>query len=93
MSHITYYDTLPDMNKSSQKKFLGITTLGEKGQIVIPAEARVALKLMKGEKLIVMSAHEDTFIIMKASQFEAMASHFTKHLASVRKFIKKGKKS
>jgi AbrB family looped-hinge helix DNA binding protein len=90
--NITYYDIVPDMNKLSQKKFLGITTLGEKGQMVIPAEARAALKLAKGEKLIVMSAHEDSFIIMKASRFEAMASHFTKHLASMRKLIKKGPK-
>ena len=80
------------MNKQSQKKFLGITTLGEKGQMVIPAEARAALKLVKGEKLIVMGAHENTLIVMKASRFEAMASHFTKHLASVRKLIKKGPK-
>jgi AbrB family looped-hinge helix DNA binding protein len=80
------------MNKQNQKKFLGITTIGEKGQMVIPAEARAALKLVKGEKLIVMSAREDAFIIMKASRFEAMASHFTKHLASVRKLIKKGLK-
>ena len=92
MLDITYYDILPDMNKLSQKKFLGITTLGEKGQMVIPAEARAALKLTKGEKLIVMSAHDDAFIIMKASRFETMASHFTKHLDSMRKLIKKGPK-
>jgi AbrB family looped-hinge helix DNA binding protein len=89
--HFTYYDIVPAMDRSSRnhKKFLGITTLGEKGQMVIPAEARAALKLVKGEKLIVMGAHEDTFVVMKASRFEAMASHFTKHLASVRKLIKK----
>lgn len=80
------------MSASSAKKFIGITTLGEKGQIVIPAEARSAMKLVKGEKLIVMGAHKDTLVIMKASQFEAMAAHFTKHLSSVRKLIKKDRK-
>ena len=80
------------MDKSSHKKFLGITTLGKKGQIVIPAGARAAMKLVKGEKLIVMNAHKDTLVIMKASQFEAMAAHFTKHLTSVRKLIKKDRK-
>jgi AbrB family looped-hinge helix DNA binding protein len=83
------------MDKSSKtnlsKKFLGITTLGGKGQIVIPSEARAIMKLAKGEKLIVMSAHENTLVIIKASRFEAMASHFTKHLASVRKLIKTGR--
>jgi AbrB family looped-hinge helix DNA binding protein len=77
------------MNKSSQKKFIGIATVGEKGQIVIPAEARTAMKLAKGEKLIVMSTHNDTLMIMKASRLEAMASHLTKHLESARKLIKK----
>lgn len=84
-----FYGKIRDMNKSSPKKFLGMTTLGKKGQIVIPAEARVAMKLAEGDRLIVMSAHEDALIIMKASRFETMASHFTEHLASVRKLMKK----
>lgn len=81
------------MNKASNKKFLGITTLGKKGQIVIPAEARTAMKLAEGEKLIVMGAHENALVLMKASHFEAMAAHFIKHLDSVRKLIKKGRRS
>jgi len=83
---------IPDMRNTSQKKFLGITTMGEKGQIVIPVEARKTMNLAKGEKLIVLNAHEHTLVIMKASRFEAMASHFTKHLDSVRKLIKRNKK-
>lgn len=75
------------MGKSSLKEFMGITTLGEKGQIVIPAEARAAMKLVKGEKLIIMNAHQNTLVIMKTSQFKKMAIHFTKHLASARKLI------
>jgi AbrB family looped-hinge helix DNA binding protein len=80
------------MNKSSAKKFLGITTLGKKGQIVIPAEVRAMMKLTEGEKLVIMNAHEGAIVFIKASRFEAMAAHFTKHLASVRKLMKKGKK-
>ena len=37
------------MKTSSRKKILAIATIGEKGQIVIPAEARAAMKLTKGE--------------------------------------------
>ncbi len=80
------------MDKTSYRKFLGITTLGEKGQVVIPAEARAALKLAKGEKLIVLNPHKDTLVLMKASHFEKLAAHLTKHLASVRKSIQKTKK-
>ena len=82
-----------NMKTSNHKKFLGITTVGEKGQIVIPAEARAAMKLAKGEKLIVMGAHENALVLMKATHFETMAAHFTKRLASVRKLIKKGRAS
>lgn len=79
------------MDKQNPKRFLGITTVGEKGQIVIPAEARAALSLAKGEKLIVTSPHGNALVLIKASAFETMAAHFTKHLASVRKMIKKKK--
>ncbi len=77
------------MKTSSKKKILAIATIGEKGQIVIPAEARAAMKLTKGEKLVVMSSHENALVIMKAAKFEAMATHVTENLASIRKLIKK----
>lgn len=77
------------MDKSSKKKILSITTIGEKGQIVIPAEARAAMKLTKGEKLVIMSSHENALVIMKAARFEAMANHITKNLVSMKKLIKK----
>jgi AbrB family looped-hinge helix DNA binding protein len=80
------------MDKPNQKKFLGITTVGEKGQMVIPAEVRAAMKLAKGEKLVVMSSRENAFVVMKASRFETMASRVARHLASVRSLIKKNKK-
>lgn len=34
--------------------FYGAVTIGERGQIVIPAEARAALNLQPGEKLLVL---------------------------------------
>lgn len=34
--------------------FLGSATVGERGQIVIPAEARTALGIKAGDRLIVM---------------------------------------
>lgn len=34
--------------------FYGAVTVGERGQIVIPAEARAALNLQPGEKLLVL---------------------------------------
>jgi len=73
----------------SSKKIIGIATIGKKGQIVIPLEARNLLKLKKGEKLIVMMAHKNSLAIIKSSEFEAIAKSFTKNINLVRKMIKK----
>ena len=72
-----------------RNQFLGITKLGEKGQIVIPAEARDRMKLKKGEKLIVMNPHGNALVLMKASYFETFTKTVTKHLASIQKKISK----
>ena len=76
---------------NEQHKFLGITTLGRKGQVVIPAEARKRMKLKTGEKLMVMMPHGNAIVLMKASQLETFAQGLTKKLASLRKIIKKHK--
>lgn len=39
-------------------RFYGTATVGEKGQIVIPHEARKDMNIQKGEKLLVMKAHD-----------------------------------
>lgn len=74
---------------SQQHKFLGITTIGEKGQVVIPAEARQRLKLKKGDKLLVVSPHGNAVILIKASQLESFAKHLSKRIEKARKLIKK----
>ena len=43
------------MGKLLRSKFLGATTVGERGQIVIPAAARKALDITSGDKLLVFS--------------------------------------
>ena len=71
----------------------GITTLGEKGQAVIPVEARKALKLKTGEKLIVLGMGGDMLALAKLSNLEKFASHLANHLKAVRSIInKKGSK-
>ena len=37
-----------------EEKFYGSVTVGERGQIVIPAEARAELGMQPGDKLLVM---------------------------------------
>lgn len=48
-------------------KFYGSTVVGERGQVVIPAEARDELGIEPGEKLIVLgSRHRGVVILFKA---------------------------
>ncbi len=79
------------MMHGDPQKFLGITTLGEKGQVVIPAEARKRMKLKKGEKLMVVSPHGNALILIKASQLETFAKNLAKRVAFAKKLVQKQK--
>ena len=48
--------------------FWGTTSLGERGQIVIPAGARKALNLKKGDKLAVISKGNKFLGILKVDE-------------------------
>lgn len=71
--------------------FYGTTTLGERGQAVIPAEARKALKLRAGDKLLVFSMNDDMLVMTKLSQLQKFAGHLSKKLNSMEKIIKQTK--
>jgi AbrB family looped-hinge helix DNA binding protein len=54
--------------------FFSITTLGERGQIVVPKEARQALNLATGDKLIVLpSRRGDGILLMKEQNIKEIA--------------------
>lgn len=77
-------------NKNSEQ-FYGTTTLGEKGQAVIPAEARKSMGIKKGDKLLVFGMGCDMIAITKLSGVEQFASHLSSRLDAIRKIIKKTK--
>lgn len=61
------------MDKSHFPKILGTATLNEKGQLVIPVEARNSLGLTAGSKLVIMSSpHKPALVLIKAEELEAM---------------------
>ncbi|MBF0478854.1 MAG: AbrB/MazE/SpoVT family DNA-binding domain-containing protein [Candidatus Omnitrophica bacterium] len=43
------------MNKDLNKKIFGSVNVGERGQVVIPADIRKSLNIKAGDKLIVIS--------------------------------------
>ncbi len=73
-------------------RFYGLTTIGEKGQIVIPAEARETLKLEKGDKLLVMSGpSQDVLMLAKPAQIEKFITQLNEHASSMKEIINQTK--
>lgn len=59
-------------------KILGTATLNEKGQLVIPAEARHKLGLSSGSRVVIMSStQKPALILFKAEDVEAMVKSLT----------------
>ena len=79
------------MHRAHQKSFHGTATVGEKGQIVIPNEARKNMKLKKGDRLLVFGMGGDMIALMRLSQMEKIASHLSERLKMIDNAIKKAK--
>jgi AbrB family looped-hinge helix DNA binding protein len=59
-------------------KILGTATLNDKGQLVIPAEARQDLDLGPGSKVVIMkSPDKQALILLKAEEVESMIKDMT----------------
>lgn len=50
----------------------GITTLGERGQLVIPLEARKKLKLKQKDKLFVFSRFDKVLVLVKMNELQSL---------------------
>lgn len=75
--------------QTKKKHFFGTATIGEKGQVVVPVEARDAMKLKKGDKLLVFGVGNDTVTFTKFARLEKFASHLEGRLTKIRRIIKK----
>ena len=71
--------------------FYGSTTIGEKGQVVIPQEVREKMKLEKGDKLLVFGMGDDMVAFSKLEHFEKFEKHLSSRLKDIRTIIKNGK--
>jgi AbrB family looped-hinge helix DNA binding protein len=66
-------------------KIYGTITLNEKGQAVIPAEARNALGLEAGSKLVVLGGPDSRTLVMITSEHaEEMLANLTAHIQAIR---------
>lgn len=79
------------MKKKHRDQFYGTTTAGEKGQVVIPAEARKLMDIRRGDKLLVFGMGGDMIALTKLSKVEQFATHLSGKLDTIRDIIKKNK--
>jgi AbrB family looped-hinge helix DNA binding protein len=71
-------------------KFFGSVTIGERGQIVVPAEARESLGLSPGDKLLVFKAPMGGAIVVATpEEFERHVERLHKHAAQLQEQLKK----
>jgi AbrB family looped-hinge helix DNA binding protein len=71
------------MARTHFPKILGTATLNDKGQLVIPVEARNALGLAAGSKVVIMSSPDKpALILLKAEEVEAMVQDLANALHS-----------
>ena len=70
-------------------KFYGATTVGERGQIVIPAEARRDFNIKPADKLIVLGSHnQGGLMITKAEALTQFLSKTADMMARFEEMLK-----
>ena len=70
-------------------KFYGTAVLGERGQIVIPVEARRVAELSPGTKMIVLGGSGGKMLMLaKADSIAEMLAHMMEHMSRLEKLVK-----
>lgn len=73
-----------------QGKFYGSTTVGERGQVVIPVEARNELDINSGEKVVVFAYLDlGVLVLMKTDAMVKQLNTLISRLATVREKLEK----
>ena len=71
------------------KRFLGVGTVGERGQIAIPAEARKGCEVEAGQKMVFFSVGEDAgFLVLKAEKLSSMIEKMESHSKIIKELLK-----
>lgn len=80
------------MTKNNHLGIGGITKLGERGQVVIPAEIRKNMNLENGDQLLVFCKHNHFIGLIKAENLDNMLTDITNQVSVLKKIRKKIKK-
>jgi AbrB family looped-hinge helix DNA binding protein len=72
-------------HQGHNKKLYGTATVGTKGQIVIPAEARAELGIESGDRLYVIGSPEGGYLgLLKEESLDSLMQHLTHQIESFR---------
>lgn len=70
------------------KKLYGTATVGTKGQVVIPADAREELGISAGDRLYVVGSKAGKFVgFIKEEQLRQMVDHLTNNVESFKDIL------
>ena len=71
------------------KKLYGTATVGTKGQVVIPADAREEIGIMPGDRLYVLGSCKSGFIgLLKEDQIESYIETMNLHIETFKSLKK-----
>lgn len=72
------------------KQLYGTATVGTKGQVVIPSDARDALGIQTGDRLYVVGSQEKKWVgFIKEEQLRDMLDHLTNNIEQYKDLLKK----
>ena len=66
------------------KHLFGIVSVGDKGQIIIPARARKIFDISPGDQLVILGDEGQGLAIMKANSFMKLADAIRRHMIGSR---------
>ena len=78
---------------AGSKKLYGTATIGSKGQVVIPADAREELGLKPGDRLYVLgTAGASGVVFLKEEMLEGIVEQMSEQIEGFRAYKQTGKK-
>lgn len=77
-----------------EPKFAGTATIGAKGQIVIPHEARELVDLKPGDKVVILAdENHNGFLAVKPEIFDKILARMNERFSVIEKIRENAKKS
>jgi len=75
---------MKDVFRGPRGELHGVVTMGERGQVVIPAEIRKEFNINSGDKLVVLAKPEHIISLIPADEFNRFLTEATRVLSKVK---------